>query len=220
MKKFLSISIILHVALLLIVTSFLYREEISTISDSIIVGLIIDGDKNRDKKKFKKNVVIKPNSETIKTAKEIARKKTIKNIENNPSPLDESKKSFVSEPATKRVALNDFSKEVVIKTKEASNGSSQKGFENAYPNYKTNPKPNYPIIARKRGYEGEVLLKVWVLADGSIGELELEKPSGYAVLDQSALEAVRKWLFVPGKQNGVAISSWVTVPIKFKLKSG
>jgi protein TonB len=95
-----------------------------------------------------------------------------------------------------------------------------KGVEMGYPDYKVNPKPNYPMIARRNGYEGVVFLNVFVLESGRVGRVQLEKSSGYAMLDKSAVEAVRDWIFVPGKRNGVPFASWVTVPIRFQLSSG
>lgn len=106
------------------------------------------------------------------------------------------------------------------KLKGTGNQTLMKNMEQAYPDYKLNPKPQYPMIARRRGYEGSILLKVFVLEGGSVGKIELKKSSGYGILDQSALEAVKDWIFIPGKKNGEAISSWVTVPIKFQLNSG
>ena len=82
-----------------------------------------------------------------------------------------------------------------------------------------NPKPVYPIIARKRGFEGTVLLKVQVLKDGNVGKVNLEKSSNYEILDRSATEAINKWIFIPGKKNGLPVASWVTVPVKFQLTS-
>ena len=76
------------------------------------------------------------------------------------------------------------------------------------------------MIARKRGYEGVVLLKVLVLESGEVGDLVLQKDSGYQVLNEAAVEAVQNWIFIPAKKNGKAMSSWVTVPIKFQLESG
>jgi protein TonB len=58
------------------------------------------------------------------------------------------------------------------------------------------------------------------MESGNVGKVELKKSSGYDVLDNSALEAVRKWIFIPGKKNGRAIPSWVVVPIRFDLTNG
>jgi len=97
---------------------------------------------------------------------------------------------------------------------------TEKTFSSAYPDYGVNPKPVYPTAARRRGYEGDVKLRVLVLENGKVGKIEIEKPSGYEVLDESALNAVNGWVFIPGKENGKEVTSWVTVPISFRLKSG
>jgi TonB family protein len=86
------------------------------------------------------------------------------------------------------------------------------------PRYIENPKPQYPQEARKQGYEGKVLLKVEVLPNGRVGEVKLEKASGYAVLNQSALEAMKHWRFIPAKQGKVPIRSWVNILMTFRLR--
>lgn len=101
-----------------------------------------------------------------------------------------------------------------------NSASTEKAFSSAYPDYGVNPKPVYPTSARRRGYEGDVKLRVLVLENGKVGKIEIEKPSGYEVLDESALKTVNDWVFIPGKENGKEVSSWVTVPISFRLKSG
>lgn len=98
--------------------------------------------------------------------------------------------------------------------------SQTHNIERAFPDYQVNPKPRYPMLARRKGYEGTILLRVYVLESGGVGKVELEKSSGYEILDESALKAVKDWLFIPGKKDGEPIPSWVTVPIKFQLNSG
>jgi protein TonB len=85
--------------------------------------------------------------------------------------------------------------------------------------YLNNPKPVYPLAARRRGIEGRVLVRAEVQADGSCSRAELKKTSGSELLDQAALEAVRKWHFVPAKKGSQAITAWVEVPITFKLEN-
>lgn len=85
--------------------------------------------------------------------------------------------------------------------------------------YLNNPKPLYPKISKRLGEEGIVLLKVWVLADGTAGSVSLLKSSDFDRLDQSAIEAVKQWKFVAAKQGDKNIESWVSVPIAFKLDS-
>lgn len=83
--------------------------------------------------------------------------------------------------------------------------------------YLHNPKPEYPNIAKRRQWQGRVILKVRVLADGRAASVSLEKSSGHEVLDEAALEAVRHWHFVPAKRGGKPVDSWVNVPINFNL---
>ena len=88
----------------------------------------------------------------------------------------------------------------------------------ARPRYDRNPKPPYPRVARRRGYEGVVLLKVEILPNGRVGEILVKKSSGHPILDRSALKTVEKWSFIPAKQRGEPIRIWAEVPIKFELE--
>lgn len=86
--------------------------------------------------------------------------------------------------------------------------------------YKHTPPPLYPQAARQKGYEGLVLISVEILENGTPGQLLVKKSSGYAILDQAALSAVRKWKFVPAEKNDLRIRSWGDVPIRFVLQDG
>jgi TonB family protein len=86
------------------------------------------------------------------------------------------------------------------------------------PSYREHPQPEYPRLARFRGQEGIVLLAAEVRRDGTVGQLRVEKSSGYALLDQSALNSVRKWKFSLGKKMGAPATIWVDIPIRFALQ--
>jgi TonB family protein len=87
----------------------------------------------------------------------------------------------------------------------------------ANPLYKENALPAYPEMARVRGYEGIVLVFAEILPDGRVGNMKIRKSSGYAILDQSAIEAVKPWKFEPAKKSGNPFTVWVELPIKFIL---
>ena len=87
----------------------------------------------------------------------------------------------------------------------------------AYPLYRENAPPSYPEIARVHGYEGIVLVSAEILPDGRVGNMKIRKSSGYAILDQSAIEAVKPWKFEPAKKSGNPFTVWVELPIKFIL---
>lgn len=89
----------------------------------------------------------------------------------------------------------------------------------ARPDYNVNPKPLYPLIARRLGAQGVVLLRVQVREDGSVATVELARSSGFALLDDSAARTVREsWRFLPARVDGAPVASWVEVPIRFVLE--
>ncbi len=88
----------------------------------------------------------------------------------------------------------------------------------AIPQYGGNPKPPYPEVARRRGYEGTVRLKVEVLASGKVGGIRIKESSGYEVLDHSALKAVKEWSFIPARFAGIPVKTTVIVPVTFCLR--
>ncbi len=85
------------------------------------------------------------------------------------------------------------------------------------PLYDLNPPPHYPRTARKRNYQGTVMLDVRVTADGSVAQLRIAKSSGYAILDRSAAKSVKGWRFSPALRAGRPVEMWVKVPVRFEL---
>ena len=81
-----------------------------------------------------------------------------------------------------------------------------------------NRPPEYPALARKRGWEGRVLLAVDVSADGTVQAARLQTGSGHDLFDEAALGAVRKWRFQPGTRDGEPVAMQVLVPVHFILK--
>jgi len=217
-KSFLFISILLHIALISL-AALIYKSNNKVIGIEIfeISAIKIDSDKKSSrvskksdviktkpsKKSFTKRSINQKNSNSIEPKKDISDSKKKKHIEQNNQTYDLNIASVLS--------INTKYNNRFLDSKSINVG--------AYPNYKLNPKPVYPIIARKRGFEGTVLLKVQVLKDGNVGKVNLEKSSNYEILDRSAIEAINKWIFIPGKKNGLPVASWVTVPVKFQLTS-
>lgn len=85
--------------------------------------------------------------------------------------------------------------------------------------YLNNPAPKYPTSSRRAGEQGRVLLKVLVSEQGMPEEVELDTSSGFERLDQAAIDAVKKWSFIPAKRSNQPISAYVLVPVKFSLNS-
>lgn len=84
--------------------------------------------------------------------------------------------------------------------------------------YLNNPRPPYPPLARRMGEEGKAVLRVLVSPDGLAERVELAETAGSPRLDEAAVEAVRRWRFVPAREGDRAVAAWVRVPISFKLE--
>ena len=76
----------------------------------------------------------------------------------------------------------------------------------------------YPRFARDNGWEGKVDVRMEIGADGSIASLRVARGTGYAILDQQALEMVRRAkpdASIPDGLRGKAFG--IDVPVIFSL---
>ena len=238
LNRFIILSIAFHVLLISAVLLYFLKNLLSGgKSGTVMVGIInsegvlenkssasSESNKSKSKKQVSEPKVAlekKPIKKNIKNQKNAELNPQVI-AKNDTKSVNKAKKlptSTASEKNNNKRGAESASRGQNTNTSNLSTGAQEYDSTLAYPNYNLNPKPKYPRAARKRGYEGEVKLKVFVLADGRVGEIEVIRPSGYQILDESALEAVKDWVFIPGKENGKEISSWVTVPITFQLKN-
>lgn len=84
--------------------------------------------------------------------------------------------------------------------------------------YLKNPPPGYPRISRRNGEQGTVIVRVFISTQGAPEKAEVRTSSGFARLDQAALEAVQRWRFVPGRRNGTPEAMWFNIPVRFILE--
>jgi protein TonB len=78
--------------------------------------------------------------------------------------------------------------------------------------------PEYPVSEIRQGHEGTVLLRVEILPNGRVGDVQIEHSSGFAKLDESATREAKRYRMRPGARDGVATTMWVRVPVSFRLK--
>ena len=80
-------------------------------------------------------------------------------------------------------------------------------------------KPNYTAEAMRAKMQGLVLVECLVLPDGTVGEARVIKSLDRAFgLDEEALEAAKRWRFVPARRQGVAVPVVVTIEVAFTLR--
>ena len=81
------------------------------------------------------------------------------------------------------------------------------------------PKPKYPPAARRAGQQGTVTLSFTIGSSGEVISARIAKSSGYILLDNAALSAIRSWRFKPARNAlGEAVSYSYTLPVPFRLR--
>lgn len=79
-----------------------------------------------------------------------------------------------------------------------------------------NPRPEFPVAARDQGQEGEVVLRVAVRTDGSVGAIEVLK--GERTFTEPTVAAVRRWQFQPATLEGKPLAVFKIVKVPFRLR--
>lgn len=77
--------------------------------------------------------------------------------------------------------------------------------------------PVYPLLARRLGKEGKVLLRLTIDERGRLLNVEVIEGAGHG-FTESAVDAVKKSSFLPAKKEGNPIASKALLPIKFTLR--
>jgi TonB family protein len=76
--------------------------------------------------------------------------------------------------------------------------------------------PRYTQEALKAKLQGTVVLEVVIRSDGTVGEVRILRGLDPG-LDENAVDAVRRWLFVPGKFRGRPVDIVAEVVVEFRL---
>lgn len=111
------------------------------------------------------------------------------------------------------------SKETLVVHRKYNKSDESKKFFRAQ--YKTgsinNPHPPYPMLARKKGWQGSLTLEVYVNKLGIVEEVEINKSSGHSILDNTSKKTIKEWKFRPAVKNGVTTGDKLYIPIRFVL---
>lgn len=77
---------------------------------------------------------------------------------------------------------------------------------------------DYPLIARRQGKDGLVVLTILIDAEGRVRDAQLQQ-GGYEALNEVALRKVKQAVFTPAYDDkNRPVSCKVTLPIRFELR--
>lgn len=137
-------------------------------------------------------------------------------------------------PVEKPVAAENSNREVVgtiyaenqsdNKTKAAvvsqteSRGRAETQFGNmGAPTFIHREMPVYPMLARRLGKEGKVILKLLIDMHGKLQNVEVVEPAGFG-FTEAAIAAVKNSTYAPASRNGEKVTTTALLPIRFYLQ--
>ena len=130
-------------------------------------------------------------------------------------PVDEARPASITAaaapataPAAARVTEGLASTAAGPFPREAAAAAPQRTGPRFDASWSGNAPPPYPAMARRMGDEGEVRLDVHVGPDGWVTDVRLKKSSGSRLLDQTAIDTVKKWRFSPATVDGKPVAEW------------
>lgn len=131
----------------------------------------------------------------------------------DPAPVPEAPTGVVSAPPEPQPAVT----EPVAAAPVAPPAPPKVELPSSDANYLNNPQPPYPPLSKRLGEQGRVMVRVHISADGIATRAEVQRSSGFARLDETAVQTVLRWRYVPGKRAGVPEAMWYIVPVTFVL---
>ena len=223
--KYLVVSLVLHLA---VISSFLLFQKSSEEAETFMLVTEIIQIKESDKLKdvktdnhktkvVKKTSIVQSSKVKAPDIQAVLKPKTSPvtfkpgKVEFEQKTVDVKQASVEEKPKKNSDSLNKKSNDNrMSQNKNLSKALYKIGSIN-------NPHPPYPLIARKKGFEGKLILEVLVNEDGSVKSTSIRESSGYQILDTVSKETVEKWTFIPAKKMGQAVKDNIQVPIKFVL---
>lgn len=131
------------------------------------------------------------------------------------TPVPQAKRQNTGKKQSSAPTLHAATQGRTAGNADSAGGSAGGGMQGV--RVRSNPRPEYPAKARSERQEGVVLVSVEIGPDGSPVGVALGSSSGFPLLDDAAVRAVRRWRFEPASAAGRAVGSHAEVPIRFNL---
>ena len=201
----------------LIVAYIIYDEKLTKSDTSMTVVNLVESFPSAQLKTSSKS------NKNINSTKKNKDKK--EQIINNTS-ISSIKSIKVQNYDTKQI-VDSFQNQIKSKLRQESNINTNNITSHLSKNIKSrakykigtieNPHPEYPIIARKKGWQGRLLLAVHIDKNGNVLNVHVKETSGFEVLDKVSIETVSDWKFLPARFGDSKVEDYLNIPVSFKL---
>jgi periplasmic protein TonB len=138
--------------------------------------------------------------------------------------LSDEKPGLAAGRNTEVIAINKIDHQGTAKTEPAGDRSTETqgivetriGHTGA-PTFIYRALPVYPIMARRLGKEGTVVLKLFIDEQGTLQNIEVIESAGFG-FTEAVVEAVKKSTYSPARKNGATVASKALLPVRFHLE--
>ncbi len=199
-KLSLIISLLIHLLILLIPISIMVSPMISKEIELFVI--------NEEKTQVQKRQKIE--RKKVEKQEKFVEEKIVEEKIIEPAIPAESPQVVVSAPSP-ALSPPQVHVESKAEVKDVEFGSAEG------PKFLHREMPVYPLLARRLGKEGRVLLRLTIDERGRLLNIEVIEGARYG-FTESAVDAVRKSSFLPAKKEGIPIASRALLPIKFTLR--
>lgn len=204
------VSLLFHILLMLIPLTITVSKDFKEIELFFIDERVIEREENK---------VIKPKKEVLRDfpisgikQDEIQEKHIPKEIEPIAITTNEETKTIVITKNEDTFPPISAEKNEIRPLQDVEFGTAMA------PSFLKREMPVYPMIARRLGKEGRVLMRLTIDDKGNLLNVDVIEGGGYG-FTESAVEAVKKSTFRPAIKDGKPVMSKALLSIKFSLKN-
>lgn len=104
---------------------------------------------------------------------------------------------------------------LAMKASDLDSGEAVSGERRYEMGAEQTPFPVYPQLARRRGWQGTVVVGLLVSPSGLPLESRVVESSGYALLDEAARSTLESWELSPSRAEA---GQWLHIPVVFDLR--
>ncbi len=163
----------------------------------------------------KPEVVTKPPEKAKPVLPKKPKPEKPRQVKEKPKPVKEKPKKVEKKP--KSVEPKKPAVQRTVTEKSQSPGLSNEPVMVTEPAIRNWVEPRYPRLAQRRNQQGVVMLDVIVDEQGNPVTVNVLESSGYPILDEAAVDAVKRWSFQPEQRNRQFVKSRVHIPVVFEI---
>ncbi len=205
-----------------------FKKSESSMTEVIIVSSdeSIPSDEKTDYQKKIHDVKKKLNKPTLESEIKFNNKNNNSQLKATIEPNTLKKKNHKENNESKKNIFNELQahEDFTSKTTKSilSKLASKKIFQSSA-SYRigseNNPHPSYPLLARKKGWEGRVIIQANIDKKGNVKFIKVSESSGFKILDDVSVKTLKTWKFKPAMLGSKFVDDTVYIPVKFVLKN-